>query len=78
MFVCLFLCKIVFTLHPASNLSRHDGRRSFAWLLSEVAVVVLLLLLLLVVVMLDVVAGVAFAPFGDVGVVGDPVFLSRF
>lgn len=25
------------TLHPASNLRRHDGRRSFVWLLSVVA-----------------------------------------
>lgn len=34
--VCVFWQNVV-TLHPASNLRRHDGRRSFVWLLSVVA-----------------------------------------
>lgn len=36
--VCVCVCENV-TLHPASNLSRHDGRRSFVWLLILVVAV---------------------------------------
>lgn len=54
------------TLHPASNLRRHDGRRSFVWLLSVVAEV-------------ELATTVGWYKLvGDVGVVGDPVFLSVY
>lgn len=36
--MCVFVCENV-TLHPASSLSRHDGRRSFVWLLIVVVAV---------------------------------------
>lgn len=66
--VCVCVCENV-TLHPASSLSRHDGRRSFVWLL-------------IVVVAEPMEPATTFAWYnalvgGDVGVVGnDPVFLS--